>query len=507
MTMRPLYLTNTLTRTKELFKPIHEGHVGMYVCGPTVYGDAHLGHARPGVTYDVLFRLLKHLGYKVRYVRNITDVGHLEHDADEGEDKIAKKARLEELEPMEVVQFYTERYHEAMRLLNTESPSIEPRASGHIIEQIEVIKKILDAGLAYESNGSIYFDVAKYNRLHRYGILSGRSLDATLEGTRVLDGQSDKRAPYDFALWKKAEPQHIMRWPSPWGDGFPGWHLECSVMGAKYLGEEFDIHGGGMDLMFPHHECEIAQNVASRGTQGVHYWVHNNMITIDGQKMGKSYGNFITLPQLFAGDHPKLAQAYSPMTVRFFILQAHYRSTLDFSNEALQGAEKGYKRLMQAWRELDPTNKSWGDDGSFSGSAPSFHGLSVESPSPAVASIIEAVEEALCDDLNTPIAIAHLFDAVKLIHAGGLSEADRSALKQLFDEVVGGVLGLLDEEAVGGSGKAEKALEGVMELVLEDRRKARAEKNWAESDRIRDLLASFGITVKDTKEGATWTLE
>ena len=507
MTMRPLYLTNTLTRTKELFKPIHEGHVGMYVCGPTVYGDAHLGHARPGVTYDVLFRLLKHLGYKVRYVRNITDVGHLEHDADEGEDKIAKKARLEELEPMEVVQFYTERYHEAMRLLNTESPSIEPRASGHIIEQIEVIKKILDAGLAYESNGSIYFDVAKYNRLHRYGILSGRSLDATLEGTRVLDGQSDKRAPYDFALWKKAEPQHIMRWPSPWGDGFPGWHLECSVMGAKYLGEEFDIHGGGMDLMFPHHECEIAQNVASRGTQGVHYWVHNNMITIDGQKMGKSYGNFITLPQLFAGDHPKLAQAYSPMTVRFFILQAHYRSTLDFSNEALQGAEKGYRRLMQAWRELDPTNKSWGDDGSSSGSAPSFHGLSVESPSPAVASIIEAVEDALCDDLNTPIAIAHLFDAVKLIHAGGLSEADRSALKQFFDEVVGGVLGLLDEEAVGGSGKAEKALEGVMELVLEDRRKARAEKNWAESDRIRDLLASFGITVKDTKEGATWTLE
>ena len=507
MTMRPLYLTNTLTRTKELFKPIHEGHVGMYVCGPTVYGDAHLGHARPGVTYDVLFRLLKHLGYKVRYVRNITDVGHLEPDADEGEDKIAKKARLEELEPMEVVQFYTERYHEAMRLLNTESPSIEPRASGHIIEQIEVIKKILDAGLAYESNGSIYFDVTKYNRLHRYGILSGRSLDATLEGTRALDGQSDKRAPYDFALWKKAEPQHIMRWPSPWGDGFPGWHLECSVMGAKYLGEEFDIHGGGMDLMFPHHECEIAQNVASRGTQGVHYWVHNNMITIDGQKMGKSYGNFITLPQLFAGDHPKLAQAYSPMTVRFFILQAHYRSTLDFSNEALQGAEKGYRRLMQAWRELDPTNKSWGDDGASNGSASSFHGLSVESPSPAVASIIEAVEEALCDDLNTPIAIAHLFDAVKLIHAGGLSEADRSALKQLFDEVVGGVLGLLDEEAAGGSGKAEKALEGVMELVLEDRRKARAEKNWAESDRIRDLLASYGITVKDTKDGATWTLE
>ena len=491
MNMRPLFLTNTLTRNKELFKPIHEGHVGMYVCGPTVYGEAHLGHARPGVTYDVLFRLLKHLGYKVRYVRNITDVGHLEHDADEGEDKIAKKARLEQLEPMEVVQYYTERYHEAMRLLNVESPSIEPRASGHIIEQIGVIRKILDAGLAYESNGSIYFDVAKYNRLHRYGILSGRSLDATLEGTRALDGQSDKRAPYDFALWKKAEPEHIMRWPSPWGEGFPGWHLECSVMGAKYLGEEFDIHGGGMDLMFPHHECEIAQNVASRGTEGVHYWVHNNMITIDGQKMGKSYGNFITLPQLFAGDHPKLEQAYSPMTVRFFILQAHYRSTLDFSNEALQGAEKGYKRLMQAWRELGPADKPSGD----------------EAPSSAVAGLIEKVEDALCDDLNTPIAIAHLFEAVKLIHAGGLSGADKAALRQLFGEVVGGVLGLRDEEAAGGSGKAEKALEGVMELVLEDRRKARAEKNWAESDRIRDLLASFGITVKDTKDGATWTLE
>ena len=297
--MRPLFLTNTLSRNKELFKPIHEGHVGMYVCGPTVYGDAHLGHARPGVTYDVLFRLLKYLGYKVRYVRNITDVGHLEHDADEGEDKIAKKARLEQLEPMEVVQYYTERYHEAMRLLNVESPSIEPRASGHIIEQIETVKKILAAGYAYESNGSVYFDVQKYNKDHNYGVLSGRTLEATLEGTRSLDGQGDKRAPYDFAIWKKAEPEHIMRWPSPWGDGFPGWHLECSVMGEKYLGQEFDIHGGGMDLMFPHHECEIAQNVASRGTQGVHYWVHNNMITINGQKMGKSLGNFITLQDLF----------------------------------------------------------------------------------------------------------------------------------------------------------------------------------------------------------------
>jgi len=460
----------------------------MYVCGPTVYGDAHLGHARPGVTYDVLFRLLQQLGYKVRYVRNITDVGHLEHDADEGEDKIAKKARLEELEPMEVVQYYTERYHEAMRLLNVKSPSIEPRASGHIIEQIETVKKILAAGYAYESNGSVYFDVQKYNRDHNYGVLSGRTLEATLEGTRTLDGQSDKRAPYDFAIWKKAEPQHIMRWPSPWGEGFPGWHLECSVMGEKYLGQEFDIHGGGMDLMFPHHECEIAQNVASRGTQGVHYWVHNNMITIGGQKMGKSLGNFITLPQLFAGDHPILAQAYSPMTIRFFILQAHYRSTLDFSNEALQAAEKGLARLMQAWREVasaQPSN---------------------EEASAEVKAISEAVWDALCDDLNTPIAIAHLFDAVKLINAGKLSAADKAALSTLFNDVVGEVLGLRDEEA-GASGKAMKALEGVMGIVLEGRRKAREEKNWAESDRIRDALAACGVTVKDSKEGATWTLE
>ena len=478
--MRALYLTNTLSRNKEVFKPIHEGRVGMYVCGPTVYGDAHLGHARPGVTYDVLFRLLQYLGYKVRYVRNITDVGHLEHDADEGEDKIAKKARLEQLEPMEVVQYYTERYHEAMRLLNVQSPSIEPRASGHIIEQIETVKKILAAGYAYESNGSVYFDVQKYNRDHNYGVLSGRTLEATLEGTRTLDGQGDKRAPYDFAIWKKAEPDHIMRWPSPWGDGFPGWHLECSVMGEKYLGQEFDIHGGGMDLMFPHHECEIAQNMASRGTQGVHYWVHNNMITINGQKMGKSLGNFITLQELF--------KTYSPMTIRFFILQAHYRSTLDFSNDALDAAEKGYKRLMAAWRQLASCHSERSEE------------------SPEVAAIREAVMDALCDDMNTPVAIAHLFDAVKLINAGTLSDKDKAAMKQLFDEIVGGVLGLKDEEA-GASGKAEKALEGVMQLVLDARKKAREEKNWAESDRIRDTLAAFGIAVKDTKDGATWTLE
>ena len=499
--MRPLFLTNTLSRNKELFKPINEGWVGMYVCGPTVYGDAHLGHARPGVTYDVLFRLLKYLGYKVRYVRNITDVGHLENDADEGEDKIAKKARLEQLEPMEVVQYYTERYHEAMRLLGCQSPSIEPRASGHIIEQIETVKKILAAGYAYESNGSVYFDVRKYNKDHNYGVLSGRTLEATLEGTRALDGQGDKRAPYDFAIWKKAEPQHIMRWPSPWGEGFPGWHLECSVMGEKYLGWEFDIHGGGLDLMFPHHECEIAQNVASRGTQGVHYWVHNNMITINGQKMGKSLGNFITLEQLFTGTHEKLAQAYSPMTVRFFILQAHYRGTLDFSNEALQAAEKGYRRLMDAW-------KSVGED-TVSG-APLRGPVRANAPetvsSPLVDPIREKIEDALCDDMNTPIAIAYLFDAVKLINGGTLSAGDKVAMKQMFDDIVGGVLGLVDDEASAGNGKWEKALDGAMELVLESRRKAREQKNWAESDRIRDRLAEAGITVKDTKEGATWSI-
>ena len=498
--MRNLYLTNTLSRSKELFKPINPGRVGMYVCGPTVYGDAHLGHARPGVTYDVLFRLLKYLGYKVRYVRNITDVGHLEHDADEGEDKIAKKARLEQLEPMEVVQYYTERYHEAMRLLNVESPSIEPRASGHIIEQIEAVKKILAAGYAYESGGSVYFDVVKYNRDHNYGVLSGRTLEATLEGTRALDGQSDKRAPYDFAIWKKAEPEHIMRWPSPWGDGFPGWHLECSVMGEKYLGEEFDIHGGGMDLMFPHHECEIAQNVASRGTQGVHYWVHNNMITINGQKMGKSLGNFITLPQLFSGDHAALTQAYSPMTIRFFILQAHYRSTLDFSNEALQAAEKGYRRLMEAWKALGEETSS----GAFTRTG--LRSSAEEEASSPIASLREKIEESLCDDMNTPVAIAHLFEAVKMINAGGLSPEDKAALKQLFDDIVGGVLGLVDDEASSGSEKWEKALDGAMEIVLESRRKAREEKNWPLSDSIRDRLSAAGITVKDTKEGAVWSI-
>ena len=507
--MRPLRLTNTLTRSKELFKPIHEGHAGMYVCGPTVYGDAHLGHARPGVTFDVLAKLLRHLGYKVRYVRNITDVGHLEHDADEGEDKIAKKARLEQLEPMEVVQAYTLRYHDAMRLLNCAPPSIEPRASGHIIEQIETVKKILDNGFAYESNGSIYFDVQKYNRLHRYGILSGRNLDDTLEGTRSLDGQGDKRAPFDFALWKKAEPEHIMRWPSPWGEGFPGWHLECSCMGEKYLGREFDIHGGGMDLMFPHHECEIAQNVASRGTQGVHYWVHNNMITIDGQKMGKSLGNFITLPQLFSGDHPKLERAYSPMTVRFFILQAHYRGTLDFSNDALLAAEKGLARVLQAARDLyamagrKAPQYAYGEE--FFGIAPD----SCPAESEAVKAVFDGIYDALCDDMNTPVALAFISEAVKLINSAKAGQVkfgpgDLQTLCQLFDDVVFGVLGLKDEAAAGGADK--KVIDGLMAMVLEQRAAAKAAKDWATSDRIRDNLKAIGIQVKDTKDGVEWTL-
>ena len=508
--MRALFLTNTMSHNKELFTPVNPGHVGMYVCGPTVYGDAHLGHARPGVTYDVLSKFLRHLGYKVRYVRNITDVGHLEHDADEGEDKIAKKARLEELEPMEVVQTYTLRYHEAMRLLNVAPPSIEPRASGHILEQIEAVKKILDSGYAYESNGSVYFDVAKYNSDHHYGVLSGRNLDDTLEGTRSLDGQSDKKAPYDFAIWKKAEPEHIMRWPSPWGEGFPGWHLECSVMGEKYLGEVFDIHGGGMDLMFPHHECEIAQNVACRGTQGVHYWVHNNMITINGQKMGKSLGNFITLPQLFSGEHEKLERAYSPMTVRFFILQAHYRSTLDFSNEALQAAEKGLKRLMQAARDLyamagrKEPQYAYGEE--LFGVAPD----SCKAGNEAVRKVFDGVYDALCDDINTPICLAHISEAVKIINSAkagqvNLGKEDIDTLCQLFDDIVFGVLGLKDEELSGGS--TGEVIGGLMEMVLEQRAAAKAAKDWTTSDHIREKLTALGIKVKDTKDGVEWSID
>ncbi|MBO5688204.1 MAG: cysteine--tRNA ligase, partial [Alistipes sp.] len=414
-----LNLYNTLSRRKEAFEPINEGRVGMYVCGPTVYGDPHLGHARPSITFDLLFRYLKASGYKVRYVRNITDVGHLEHDADEGEDKIAKKARLEQLEPMEVAHYYTERYHKAMEQLNVLTPSIEPHASGHIIEQIDFVKRIFDAGYAYESNGSVYFDVEKYNKDYHYGKLSGRNLDDIVANTRDLDGQGDKRHSYDFALWKKASPEHIMRWPSPWSDGFPGWHMECSAMSCKYLGEQFDIHGGGMDLMFPHHECEIAQATAALGKDSARYWVHNNMITIDGQKMGKSYGNFITMEELFNGQHAKLEQAYSPMTIRFFILQAHYRSTLDFSNAALQAAEKGLDRLMKGIETL----------GKLKPAASTSEGIDV-------ADLAKRCQESMDDDLNSPMVISALFDYVRVINQiaegqAAISEADLTELKRI----------------------------------------------------------------------------
>ena len=492
-----------------MFEPVHPGHVGLYVCGPTVYGDAHLGHARPGITYDVLVRLLKHLGYKVRYVRNITDVGHLEHDADEGEDKIAKKARTEQLEPMEVVQEYTIRYHDAMRMLNVAPPSIEPRASGHIIEQIALVKKILDAGYAYESNGSVYFDVRKYNESHDYGVLSGRNIEEMIGGTRELDGQEDKHASYDFALWKKAAPEHIMRWPSPWSEGFPGWHLECSAMSEKYLGKVFDIHGGGMDLMFPHHECELAQNTASRGCGGVRYWMHNNMITINGKKMGKSYGNFITLEELFNGTHPLLVQAYSPMTVRFFILQAHYRSTLDFSNDALQAAEKGLKRVMQAAKDIHEMAGHPAMELPYGKFVTDIAPERFDTDNPAIADICEKTYESLCDDLNTPIALSYIFEAVKIINTAKdgkikLSQKDMDTLAGLFDDVVSGVLGLKDEESEGG--KAGQIIDGLMTMVLEQRKAAKANKDWATSDKIRDDLNALGIHIKDTKDGTEWTL-
>ena len=483
-----LYIHNTLSRKKELFVPIKEPMVGMYVCGPTVYGDAHLGHARPAITFDILFRWLKYSGYKVRYVRNITDVGHLEHDADDGEDKIEKKARLEQLEPMEVVQHFTLRYHDAMRALNVLPPSIEPRASGHIPEQIEYARKILESGFAYESGGSVYFDVEKYNKYHRYGILSGRNIDDIVENTRSLDGQSEKRRSVDFALWKKASAEHIMRWHSEWSDGFPGWHLECSAMGQKYLGEQFDIHGGGMDLIFPHHECEIAQSVAAVGHQAVKYWMHNNMITINGQKMGKSLGNFITLEEFFTGSHKLLDSAYSPMTIRFFILQAHYRSTVDFSNEALIASQKGLSRLTEAYDRLKKITPS--------------ATTSVETKDWAT-----MCREAMNDDLNTPIVISHLFDAAKAINTvydtkATISQADLDSLKELFDTYID-ILGLQTEQS---SSKYLDSYKKAVDLLLSLRLEAKQSKNWALSDRIRDELASYGFVVKDTKEGFEWSL-
>ncbi len=486
-----LSIYNTLTRKKEQFIPLHSPNVGMYVCGPTVYGDAHLGHARPAITFDLLFRYLKHLGYKVRYVRNITDVGHLENDADSGEDKIAKKARLEELEPMEVVQYYLNRYHENMEALNVLPPSIEPHASGHIIEQIEFVKKILDAGYAYESEGSVYFDVEKYNKDYNYGKLSGRNIDDLLETTRELDGQSEKRRSFDFALWKKASPEHIMRWASPWSHGFPGWHMECSAMGTKYLGEEFDIHGGGMDLIFPHHECEIAQSTAALGKETVKYWMHNNMITINGQKMGKSLGNFITLEEFFTGNHKLLQQAFSPMTVRFFILQAQYRSTVDFSNDALAAAEKGLQRLTEAYNRLQKIKAG-------------------QESTVDVKGLRERCEEAMLDDLNSPIVIAHLFDAAKAINTvydgkGTISGGDLVELNATFKLFMEDILGLQTEmQADGGSNDAMKA---AIDLLLQIRQDAKANKDWATSDKIRNELQALGFEIKDGKDRTEWSLK
>lgn len=483
---------NTLTRKKEVFEPLVAGKVGLYVCGPTVYSDSHLGHARPNITFDLLFRYLKFLGYQVRYVRNITDVGHLENEAEEaGEDKIAKKAQLEQLEPMEVVQKYMNSFHFNMNELNVLPPSIEPRASGHIIEQQLMIDSILKNGFAYEVNGSVYFDVEKYNQQYKYGKLSGRNLDDIKTNTRQLEGQDGKRNSFDFALWKKAAPEHIMRWPSRWGDGFPGWHLECSAMSTKYLGEQFDIHGGGMDLTFPHHECEIAQSTASLGHETVRYWMHNNMITIDGQKMARSLGNFITLRELFTGNHPVLKQAYSPMTIRFFILQAHYRSTIDFSNEALQASEKGLERLMTAVKTLSEL---------------------VPSPNSTIEiiSLKEKCFAALNDDLNSPIAIAHLFDGVKMINsikAGNeqISKTDIDELTSFYHTVVFDILGLKQEQTTD-SGKNE-ILSGAVELLINLRKEAKANKDWATSDRIRNALNEIGIELKDTKEGVEWKLK
>ncbi len=483
-----LKLYNTLSRKKEDFEPIKPPHVGMYVCGPTVYGDAHLGHARPAITFDLVYRYLRHIGYKVRYVRNITDVGHLVNDADAGEDKIAKKARLEQLEPMEIVQYYTNRYHRDMDKLNVLRPSIEPHASGHIIEQIEMARKIMEKGYAYEKNGSVYFDVSKYDESNDYGVLSGRKIDEMLSTTRELEGQEEKNNPADFALWKKAKPEHIMRWPSPWSDGFPGWHIECSVMGSKYLGEQFDIHGGGMDLLFPHHESEIAQSVAANGKQPVKYWMHNNMITLNGQKMGKSLGNAVSLEDFFSGNHKLIEKPYSPMTIRFFMLQAHYRSTLDFSNKALQAAEKGVNRLFQA---LDTIGK-------LQASAKS---------SVNIGELRDKCYEAMNDDFNSPILIAHLFDGVKIINSvkekkEGLTETVIDLLKSLYNSFVFDVLGLQQEE----KGDDNQLAENLMKVILDIRLNARSNKDYATSDLIRDELGKLNIQVKDTKDGADWSV-
>lgn len=458
----------------------------MYVCGPTVYSDTHLGHARPAITFDLLFRYLTHLGYKVRYVRNITDVGHLENDADEGEDKILKKAKLENIEPMEVVQKYMDVYHRNMDQLNVLHPSIEPRASGHIIEQQELIRELVKKGYAYEVNGSVYFDVLKFSEKYEYGKLSGRVLEELQANTRSLEGQDEKRNPYDFALWKKAAPEHIMKWPSEWSMGFPGWHLECSAMSAKYLGEEFDIHGGGMDLQFPHHECEIAQSTAARGKEPVRYWIHNNMITINGQKMARSLGNYITLDQLFSGNHPLLQKAYSPMTVRFFMLQAHYRSTVDFSNEALQAAEKGMQKLLKAVETIGKLKPSTGSN-------------------TRAGELKAKCYEALDDDLNSPVLLSHLFDGVRLINSvseghATMDEKGIAELRELYTTFVFEILGLRNE-----AGSGEEQLTGeLMDIIISLRKDARDRKDYSTSDKIRNELGRIGIILKDKKDGVEW---
>lgn len=484
-----LKIYNSLSGEKELFTPIHEGNVGMYVCGPTVYSNVHLGNCRTFISFDLIYRYLKHLGYKVRYVRNITDVGHIVDDEDEGEDKIAKKARIDQIEPMEVVQKYTVDFHQILELFNNLTPSIEPTATGHIIEQIEIIKQIIDNGFAYIVNGSVYFDVIKYNKTNNYGILSGRNIEDMIANTRELDGQSDKKNPQDFALWKNAEPQHIMRWPSPWGDGFPGWHLECTAMSTKYLGERFDIHGGGMDLKFPHHECEIAQNEACTGHSPVNYWMHANMLTLNGKKMAKSTGNNILPRELFSGENNILSKAFSPAVARFFILQAHYRSILDFSDDAILASEKGFNRLMEAidnLNEIEPAASS----------------------SINIQSWKQACYDAMNDDFNSPILIAQLFEAVRYINLlkeskETLNAADLESFKKAIKAFVFDILGLQNEKL---SADENNKLEGVINMLIGMRNEARANKNFQLSDQIRDQLLTLGIQLKDGKEGTSFTV-
>lgn len=486
-----LKVTNSLTGKKEIFKPIKEGYVGMYVCGPTVYSNVHLGNCRTFMSFDMIFRYLKHLGYKVRYVRNITDAGHLENDADDGEDKIAKKAKLEQLEPMEVVQRYTVDFHETLQKFNLLSPSIEPTATGHIIEQIEIIKEILEKGYAYEVNGSVYFDVVTFNESNDYGKLSGRKLEDMIANTRELTAQDDKKNPQDFALWKKAEPQHIMRWPSPWGDGFPGWHLECTAMSTKYLGEKFDIHGGGMDLKFPHHECEIAQAEACNGESPVNYWLHANMLTLNGKKMSKSTGNNIYPSEMFSGDNDILSKPFAPSVVRFFMLQAHYTSILDLSDEALIASEKGYQKLMEALKIVQDLPVSTASDYNWS-------------------SWNQSCYDAMNDDFNTPILIAQLFEAVKQINSlkeekSKISEEDKSLLVNTLHKFVFDVLGLQAQQDANNT--QTETLEGVMSLLIDIRNNARANKDFATSDKIRDELTALGIQLKDGKDGTSFSIK